>query len=196
PMRSKASSPLVYTVNRGTICVADGYHVTVRIRHGRLIVEDGFGPDRRRREYTRVTTPIARLVVVGNGGSISLEALCWLRDLGAALIHVTRDGRLVTTTATETPDARLRRAQALAATTHTGLEIGRSILTEKVRGQQRTLSTLTADPKLLDAMAAAASRLETATSVDELVWAERDAALAYWSSWSTVPVRFVPRDRA
>jgi CRISPR-associated endonuclease Cas1 len=194
-MRSKASPPLTYTVNRGTVCVADGYRITVRVRHGRLTVEDGFGPHRRRREYTRVTTPIARLVVVGNGGSISLEALCWLRDLGAALIHVARDGRLVTTTTNETPDPRLRRAQALAATTATGLEISRSILTEKLRGQQRTLGTLTADPKLLDAMAAATSRLETATSVDELVWAERDAALAYWSSWSTVRVRFVPRDR-
>ncbi len=194
-MRNKASTPLRYTVNHGTTCVADGYRVIVRVRRGRLIVEDGFGPDRRRREYTRVTTPIARLVVVGNGGSISLESLCWLRDLGAALIHVARDGRLVTTTANESPDPRLRRAQALAATTHTGLEVSRSILTEKIRGQQRTLRTLTADPKLLDALAAAASRLETATSIDELVWAERDAALAYWSSWSAVSVRFVPRDR-
>ena len=52
-MRSKATTPLVYTVNRGAVCVADGYRVTVRVRHGRLIVEDGFGPDRRRRERGR-----------------------------------------------------------------------------------------------------------------------------------------------
>lgn len=194
-MRRKASPPLVYTVNHGTVCVADGYRITVRVRHGRLIVEDGFGPERRRREYTRVTAPIARLVVVGNGGSISLEALCWLRDLGAALIHVARDGRLITTTANETPHPRLRRAQALAATSTTGLEVSRSLLREKISGQQRTLDRLTTDRHLVRAIADAASRLETATSLDELVWAERDAALAYWSGWSTVPVRFARRDR-
>jgi CRISPR-associated endonuclease Cas1 len=193
-MRTKAI-PLVYTVNRGAICVADGYRVTVRVRHGRLIVEDGFGPDRRRSEYTRVTAPLVRLVVVGNGGSISLEALCWLRDVGAALIHIARDGRLVTTTGAETSDARLRRAQAFAASTPTGLEISRTILTQKVAGQQRNLLTLTNDQGLVAAIAAAAARLQTVATIDELVWAERDAALAYWNSWWPLQVQFIPRDR-
>ena len=32
-MRSKASPPLAYTVNHGTVCVADGYRVTVNNSH-------------------------------------------------------------------------------------------------------------------------------------------------------------------
>jgi CRISPR-associated endonuclease Cas1 len=194
-MRSKATSPLVYTANRGAVCVADGYHVTVRVRHGRLIVEDGFGPDRRRREYTRVTAPIVRLVVVGNGGSISLEALCWLRDVGAALIHVARDGRLITTTTAEVADAKLRRAQSFAASSDVGLGIARYLLAEKVAGQRRVLQLVTDEAELLGGIDEAAERLQSAATIEHLVWAERDAALAYWAGWSNVEVRFQPRDR-
>jgi CRISPR-associated endonuclease Cas1 len=194
-MRNQASPPLAYTVNRGTVCVAAGHHITVRVRHGRLIVEDGFAAQRRSRVYTRVTDPLARLVVVGNGGSVSLEALSWLRDTGAAFIHVARDGRLITTTAAETADARLRRAQALAPISDWGVEVGRWILTTKVAGQERILQSLTSDPDLLAAMDDAVSRLEQAVSIDEFVWAERDAALAYWNSWWRLPVQFATRDR-
>lgn len=193
-MRSKVTTPLVYTVNRGAVCVADGYRVTVRVRHGRLIVEDGFGPDRRRREYTRVTAPIVRLLVIGNGGSISLEALCWLRDVGAALVHITRDGRLVATTTPDSADARLRRAQALATTNGRGVEVARFILGEKIAGQRRVLTRLTDDPGITGSFDSAAVRLIDAETIDELRWAERDAALAYWTAWAPVQVRFPAAD--
>jgi len=193
-MRNKATTPLVYTVNRGAVCVADGYRVTVRVRNGRLIVEDGFGPERRRREYTRVTEPISRLVVIGNGGSVSLEALCWLHDVGAAFVHVARDGRLIATTAHDVADAKLRRAQSLAVGNGLGLGIVRFILSKKLDGQRHVLRQITNAPHLSNAFEDAATRLAAGATLDELVWAERDAALAYWTGWATVEMRFKPSD--
>lgn len=194
PMRTQPTTPLLYATNRGTVCIADGYRVTVRVRHGRLIVEDGFGPERRRREYTRVTEPLSRLVVVGNGGSVSLEALCWLRDVGAALVHVARDGRLIATTTPDTADAKLRRAQARAAGTSVGIEVARFILRAKLDGQRRVLRQVTGAHDLAAAFERAATSLEAAATVEELVWAERDAALAYWTGWSAVEMRFAVSD--
>jgi len=43
-------------------------------------------------------------------------------------------------------DARLRRAQALAATSTAGLEISRTLIATKIRGQQSNLSELGTDP--------------------------------------------------
>ncbi|HJQ49551.1 MAG TPA: hypothetical protein VJ838_03465 [Gaiellaceae bacterium] len=40
----------------------------------------------------------------------------------------------------------------------------------------------------------ATSRLGTAGSIDELVWAERVAPLAYWTAWATISVTFAKRD--
>src|SRR5438067_5832675 len=183
-MPNHRTQPLTYARNRGVLCIADGYRVTIRVHHGRLVVEDGFGPARRRREYTRVTAPIARLLILGNGGSVSLEALCWLRDVGAALVHLNRDGELVATTAPENTDAKLRRRQALATTNDADLAIARLILGRKLSGQRHVLRKLTEDAELRAAFDMAAEQLAAAESMDEARWAERDAALAYWTAWA------------
>jgi len=194
-MPTQPTQPLAYASNRGAVYTADGYGVTVRVRHGRLIVEDGFGAERLRREYTRVTEPIARLIAIGTGGSVSLESLAWLRDVGAAFVHLSRDGRLIATSAGEGPDARLRRAQALAGRTGAGLQLARRLLRQKLDGQHAVLTTLTADRYVVDAFAYASASLDQAETIAALVDAERDAALAYWSAWADLEVRFRPADR-
>lgn len=50
-------------------------------------------------------------------------------------------------------------------------------------------------PELDVAFANASSILKAASSLDELVYAERDAALAYWNAWRTVEVRFGDREK-
>jgi CRISPR-associated endonuclease Cas1 len=194
-MPTQTTSPLAYASKRGAVCVADGYRVSVRVRHGRLIMEDGFGPDRRRREYTRVTNPIARLIVVSGGGSVSFEALAWLRDVGAAFVHLSRDGRLVATGAPETTDPRLRRAQALAGQSEAGVELARTWLRRKLEGQHAVLVRLAPAPPVYEAFQVASDDLVLADTINTLVMAERDAALAYWAAWSEMPIRFRRADR-
>src|SRR5947208_2357330 len=115
-MGYETSSPLRFTTARGGVCVVEGYGVRLHVRHGRLHVCDGFGRQRRERIYTRVSPGIARLIVLGHAGSISLEALRWLADLGIAFTQIDLDGRLLAASTPGPEDARLRRAQALAVT--------------------------------------------------------------------------------
>ena len=186
---------LTHHLRRAGVCVASGYGIKLFVQRGQLVVEDGIGRDRRRRVYSRATHGIGRLVVIGSDGFVTFEAVRWLQRLGIALIHLDRDGNILATSSPHGGDARLRRLQAAAASTDDGLEVARMLLQGKLDGQARVLKTLTGDADTAAAFTAANSRLGTAANVEELVWAERDAALTYWSAWSDVPVTFAARDR-
>jgi len=180
---------------RGEVCVVTGYGVKVTVSRGRLVVSDGCGRERRERRYSRATSKLARLVVLGHAGYITLDAIRWLADLGIPFLQLDANGRLLACSATGVADARLRRAQALASSNTAGLEIARSLLTDKLAGQRAVLPRLGADDWLVESFGIASVLLEDATSVNELVMAERDAALAYWQAWGRVEAHFRPADR-
>jgi CRISPR-associated protein Cas1 len=192
----KTNQPLRYATLRGGVCVVEGYGVRVYVRHGRLKIEDGFPGERRERSYSRVRPGIGRLVLLGHAGTITLEAFRWLADVGVSLIQIDADGRLLTTSAPSSGDARLRRAQALAITNPTGLQVARTLLQQKLTGQRRLLDRLTGPGGLVEQFDQAADRLDQASTVDELLIAERDAAFAYWTAWAHLTVRFRPSEAA
>jgi CRISPR-associated endonuclease Cas1 len=176
---------------RGEVCIVQGHGVRVAVERRLLAVSDGAGRNRRERRYSRAEHSLARLVVIGSAGSVSLEALRWLADLGIGFLHLDRDGRILTHSAEQGVDSpHLRRAQALALYTPIGLEVARYLLTQKLAGQRDVLQQLPRQQQLKDAFDDAARCLETASTLDELVFAERDAALAYWNAWRSVEVCF------
>jgi CRISPR-associated endonuclease Cas1 len=179
---------------RGGVCVVEGYGIRVFTRSGRLHVEDGFGRERREQVFSRTKPELSRLVLLGHAGTLTLEALRWLSDLGISYLHLDADGRVLATSVPSDGDARLRRSQALAASSPVGLEIARSVLTEKLRGQREVLLTLEPDDSFVAAFDAASDWLSVASDVNEMMMAERDAALAYWTGWRDVEVRFRKSD--
>ena len=66
------------------IAVAHGYGVRISVERGHLVVEDGICEERRSRRYSRATSRLQRLVVIGHTGFVTLEALRWIRDVGPA----------------------------------------------------------------------------------------------------------------
>ena len=131
-------------------------------------------------------------MVVAQDGSVSLAAIRWLANLGIPYLHIDRDGRLIAgTTSSGLDDARLRRAQALAATSSTGLEISRALIATKIRGQQSNVPELGTGSAQLDS---ALQLALSATTLDDVRAAESTAAIAYWSAWSRLRVRFHRRD--
>lgn len=189
-MRYEPSQPLRRITGHDGVCVVEGYGVRIHLRHGRLHIVDGLPGDRHERVYGRVAPGFSRLVVLGHAGTVSLEALRWLNDLGIVYVQIDKDGRLVTTNAGGPEDARLRRAQAIAPSTATGVEITRTLLGEKLVGQRELIGRLHARHDLEQAFARAETGLREAETLEALVFAERDAALAYWSAWAPVEIRF------
>jgi CRISPR-associated endonuclease Cas1 len=180
---------------KGEVLVVDGHGVGLSVDRGRLIVRDGAGRQRGERSFGKVTHGLARVVILGSTGSVSLAALHWLRDQGVPLITLDDDSRLLCTSAASTEDARLLRAQALALHSPAGVAVARYLLREKLRGQLAVLKQVTARTELHDALSDELERLEHATTLDELLECEREGALVYWHGWREIEVRFVLADQ-
>ena len=180
-----------------SVVVADGFGIHIHVDRRHLVVADGLGRHRREQRYARATSKIRRLVVLGNTGSVSLEALRWLDDLEIAFIHIARDGRVLTeSTLLGLNDARLRRAQALAMTTPAGLAVTHALLRQKIEGQRDLSARLPDADRCRSEIDRSLLALNEATSVNAALIAEASAANAYWSAWQTIPVTFARKDHA
>jgi CRISPR-associated endonuclease Cas1 len=196
-----------YSVGTNGILVLSGYGLRVAIEHGQLVVADGVGRDRRAGAFSRATCGLKRLVVLGHSGTISFEALRWLHDVGVAVVQIDADGNvLVASAPLGYDDARLRRAQALAAFTDVGLAITRGLLGDKLAGQAQALGQFArctgteerqhdlaqAQTQIQEAL----QHLEHADTLEQLRLLESQAAGVYWNAWSAIEVRFAKRDQA
>jgi CRISPR/Cas system-associated endonuclease Cas1 len=143
----------------------------------------------------RACRAIKRLVILGHSGIISLEALRWLHNTEAAFVQIDNDSELIIAAGTSSlNDARLRRAQALASSNKIGLEIGRELLREKLKGQANVLKRLSTPTRTFFSIPGLIKELSDNESADDLRRTEAQAAIIYWSAWSDIPVKFEPKD--
>src|ERR1700682_2313507 len=126
PQYSHGSNfPTVMAPRNGVVTLF-GYGIRAQVERGHFVLKDGIGPDRREARLSRVGHGLRRLVVIGADGIISLAALRWLADQDAAFVMLDRNGsHLAVSGPVCAYDARLRRAQGLADSSHTGLQIVR-----------------------------------------------------------------------
>ncbi len=54
------------------VLVVDGYGVSLTVRRGHLVIEDGIGAHRRSRRYSRAERSLRRVIVLAHTGHISL----------------------------------------------------------------------------------------------------------------------------
>ena len=181
------------------IHVASGFGLKLFVNRGHLVVHDGIGRQRRTVRFNRATSKLRRLVMLGHSGYVTLEALRWLRDVGAAFIHIDRDGHLVACTAGYgRDDPRLRRAQALAATNGVGLEIVRHLLQQKLHGQAAVVEALPDSAAAIvarETIDQALGERENVATMEQLRMIEAQAAREYFTAWGDIEVRFARGDR-
>ena len=178
--------------------VADGFGLAIRVERGHLVIEDGTGSERRVRRLPRITRDVRRIMILGHTGHITLEALRWCANVGIALVQLDTSGRILSLSAVPgLDDSRLRRAQAAALGTDTGLAIAQSLLTAKVGGQASVARTMLNQYLLADQIGAVGDQLADAPSTDELLQLEARAANLYFSGWTNrVNVSWATRDAA
>lgn len=172
-----------------------GYGTSVRVDRGHLVLEDGIGNDRRQARFPRVGHGLRRLVVIGSDGMISLAALRWLADQDASFVMLDRDGSVVATIGpVRSSDAKLRRAQSLSISNGTALQIARELIRQKLVGQERVARHKLLDSSTADTIARYKADLPQADSISTIRLIESQAARAYWSAWSALPVNFPKND--
>ena len=181
---------------RAGVLVVDGFGIALRVvNRGKLRVEDGIGRQRRSIVLDRAGSGLERLVLIGKEGHVTLEALAWLRAIGAALVQIGRDGEVLAHSMPYGYDGHpIRRAQALAVTNGLGLAIARDLIASKLDGQRRNLAQLRApDLREFDGMRAA---LGSAEWIERIRTIEATAASLYFGAWKNVEIRFRERDLA
>jgi len=172
-----------------------GYGTSVRVERGHLVLEDGIGNDRRQARFPRVGHRLRRLVVIGSDGMISLAALHWLADQDASFVMLERDGSVLATTGpVRSSDAKLRRAQSLSLLNGTALRMARELICRKLVGQEQVARHKLLDASTADTIAGYSDELPQADSISTVRLIESQAARAYWSAWSALPVNFPRND--
>jgi len=179
------------------VLVVDGFGLHVGVENNQLVLTDGVGSHRRKRCFPRSNRTVRRLVILGRTGSITLAALRWCCDVGLSVSIVDPDGSLTALTAAPNPhDARLRRAQALAAGTDVGLTIARTLVHTKITGHAEVLQHKLDQPAVAQQLRDLATELPSVGDIERLRETESHAAKAYFAVWtSQVRARFATRER-
>src|SRR5579863_1232462 len=182
-------------VPRHGIVTLFGYGIQVRVDGGHLVLLDGIGPDRRYARLPRVGHGLKRLVVIGSDGMVSLAALCWLADQDASFVMLERNGKVLAVTGPVRPsDAKLRRSQSLSHSSGAALRIARELISQKIAAQENVTRHKLLDSNTADAIARFKTELPSADSITTIRLVESQAARAYWSAWSALPINFPKND--
>ena len=192
----------------GGVHLAYGYGVRVHVHRGHLIVEHGVGRQRRRRRYHRATSGLKRLVIIGHSGYITLDAIRWLNDIGAAFTQIEDDGNLLALSApARHHEAKLRRSQVLAPENGLGgvalvtllrakLE-GQATVAERLRHLKPAIRVRTVQPTTVpDLIREHAAALHPELGIGRLRQIESAAGRAYWQAWAPLPVALSPELKA
>ena len=185
----------------GGVYVASGYGLRIHVEHGHLVVEDGIAGDLRSTRFSRATSKLSRLVVIGHTGTVSLGALRWINDTEAAFVQIDADGSLIASSApARHHDAKLRRAQVLAAESRLGAEITRELLRTKLERQAALAEELVhlrefarangEGVSAAEAIRQAAAQLSPDLTYQRLRAIEAIAGRYYWQTIARLPVRF------
>jgi CRISPR-associated endonuclease Cas1 len=179
-----------------SVIVVDGFGMGVHVCRNHLVISDGVGRQRRERRLTRSQRDVTRIVILGHTGSISLDAIRWCEATGITITCIDTDGRLLAFAGTPGgDDGRLRRAQAAAPNSTTGLTIGTALIGTKIEGQQANVKRLGAS-ETADALAQMAAAARAAATLPECAGIEANASNAYFAAWAAhAQCRIVANDR-
>jgi CRISPR-associated protein Cas1 len=167
-----------------SVAVVDGYGVGLHVHHGYLVIDDGIGQHRRQRRYSRAERRLKRIVISGDTGTITLDAIRWCADMGITITQIDREARqLMAAGAPGADDARIRRAQAASLTSPLGLQIVRWLLTEKISGHADIAEGYLALPVAANNLHHHAKSLGDAPDITACRDIEATAANLYFGLW-------------
>ena len=139
------------------------------------------------------TSGLNKLAILSTDGYISLEAFQWLQDIKASILIIGNNGEPILAFSGLGSDyPQIRRAQAVALYTPTGLEITRELIKAKIRKQAEVLEKITNNSNGLFDFIPLVDRCQNSTDIQ---WIEANAAVKYWKQWANVPLRFAKQQR-
>ncbi len=194
-MAASHTLPYSHAIRKSGVLVLNGYGIRIQVNAGHLLLHDGIADQRRTIRLPRVSYGLKRLVIIGSDGFVTLDALRWISDIGAAFVMLDRRGKLLAVTGPVAPsDAKLRRAQALALGNGVALKISKEIISQKLAGQELLVRDMLHDSTTADAIARFRNVVPSAENIDRVRLIEAQAAKAYWQAWANLPIQWPRKD--
>jgi CRISPR-associated endonuclease Cas1 len=181
--------------------ILTGHGVQFRIEQGTLIIRDGFThyPQRRRewRFFPGDRALPSRIVVLDGDGAISLHVIAWLARYAVPVVLVDWQGQVtaVLNGDGKAPDSAVLREQVAAQHDGRGLSLATQLIHAKITASIETLRHLLASPAREQSIVRVQRSLRELDAVppptiEALRLLEGRAALAYFTCWETVSLRW------
>ena len=182
--------------------ILSGHGVRLSVDHGALLVQNGFTHYPQKREEWRLFPGDRRLpsriVILDSSGSLSFDVMAWLSTKDIPLVQINWQGEVVTMLggAGHSADSKKVAAQREALQTGQGLQIAIHLIQDKIKGCMQTLEhTLPASLERERALMKQAKALtilegDPPSTMEALRLIEGRAALAYFTAWQTIPLRW------
>ena len=184
-----------HAIRKSGVHVLNGFGIRVQVNAGHLLLHDGIADQRRTIRLSRVNHGLKRLVMIGSDGFITLEALRWLADQGAAFVMLDKRGKVLAVTGPVSPsDAKLRRLQSLALINGTALKISKELISHKLAGQETLVRDMLHDAATADAIYRFQTELPNAGSIESVRLIESQSARLYWQTFSGLPIKWLSKD--
>lgn len=176
-MAASRTLPHSRVICKSGVVVLNGWGIRVQVNSGHLLLHDGIADERQTIRLPRVNHGLKRLVLIGSDGFITLEALRWISDVGAAFVMLDRRGKVLALTGPVPPsDSKLWRAQSLALGNGVALKISKELISQKLAGQEMLVRDMLHDRATADAIGRFRTTLPPAESVERVTLIEAQAA--------------------
>ena len=182
--------------------ILSGHGVRLSVDHGALLIQNGFTHYPQEREEWRLfpgdrQLP-SRIVILDSSGSLSFDVMTWLSTKDIPLVQINWQGEVITMLGGpgHSADSKKVAAQREALQNGQGLRIAIQLIRDKIKGCMETLEQVL--PASLERERALTKQAKALTVLDgdppstmeTLRLSEGRAALAYFTAWQTIPLRW------
>lgn len=179
--------------------ILTGHGISISVKGGALQVRDGLTHHPQERKELlifpgRHNVP-SRMVLLGESGSVTIDAMRWLSEQDVPLIVLNFLGEVVTSTLSRhsDPDHQVRQMQILCLRTDRSLQIAKWLISEKLKATIVNLNLFPDNKAKSEADRTIQSCLvgvERASTTSALFLLEATAAQAYFDQWQELPLRW------
>lgn len=187
------------------ILTVNGFGIDIRVNGGQLKIKDGFMFEGGQRETNicRGLNDIDHIVIFGQTGNISFDALKWIIDQKVMVTMLDPDGNVITRFMPESHISGITKRRQATAGDNINMKISSWLLSEKFRGQRNTLNYIQntffktkwwnseRDFRIGQAISISSDRekaLPSCLNADSQRVLEAQSAAAYWHCFEGIPI--------
>lgn len=182
-------------------------NVDIRVSGGRLKLQHGFASDRALTEewIGRGICDVDHIVILGESGSITLDAIQWMMDLGIIVSILDYQGNLITDMLPQEHISPIVKQRQALTSPELECKLAFELLQKKFNGQLKTVKSL--KPVGLDGTPLTVGEkraiekgifnlkgflgdLSKCESPDQMMMVEARAAMSYWGAFEGIPLKW------